>query len=74
MRTLIVSLLALTGVGLTTVAASADPDRPVAVYTDRCWNLPGLQMDAHFDYGLVRWKVKTPERGDCRRLSPLTVV
>ena len=73
MRTFFVALLILTGMSFSVAHADADPDRPIAEFTDKCWNLSGLQLDAHFDYGLVRWKVKTPERGDCRKISQLTI-
>jgi len=52
-------------------AGDADATRPIVKPpVDRCDDLRGMQDDG--SRGVFwRWKVKTPERGDCRRLSPL---
>lgn len=60
-------LIGLVG-ALVLCQGTAEADRPIHQEPrDRCWNLAGVQSAEEFTHGIVRWKVRTEAKGDCRR-------
>lgn len=64
----IATLATLLGLAVAGPAQAADrPVMPEKAGEDRCANLRGVQLPVQ-RRGSWRWMVKTPERGDCRRI------
>lgn len=64
-------LLGLVG-AIILVQGTASATRPTYVPpADKCANLVGVQSVEEFRAGLVRWRVRTPVKGDCRKVRTI---